>query len=300
MIIKKIIKGRLPYERRQQLVGLAFITPWIIGCVYMFLIPLIKSLVYSIGDVKVSIGTLEWEFSGFSNYTNAFVADPEVLPALVSTITGLFYQVPIIIIFSLFIAVLLNKNFAGRMFIRAIFFLPVIIASGVVLGLIESDVMSDMLMSGSKGSMMVQSTQLSNMLLNFGLAPDLVNTLSSFVSNIFQLAWKSGIQILLFLAGLQTIPGQIYEVASIEGATAWESFWKITIPMLSPITILVFVYTVIDGFTDYSNQYIKLLLEYIMNMQISYSSALAWIYFGIIGCILGLSGIIWKVRSRKV
>ena len=147
------------------------------------------------------------------------------------------------------------------------------------------------------GGMAVQSTQLTNILLNMGMNESLVSTISGFTSDIFSLAWKSGIQILLFLAGLQTIPPQTYEAAKIEGATAWQSFWKITVPQLTPITLLILVYTMIDSFTDYANPYIVLLLETIRNINIGYASALAWVYFAVISIVLG--AVFFLAREKK-
>lgn len=287
----------MSYEKKKKLVGLGFVAPWLIGCIYFLLIPLLKSLYYSFGSVKVFLGGLEWTSVGIDNYIKLFVQDAEALPSLASTLGGMLYQLPVIIVFSLMIAMVLNRKFRGRTVVRVIFFLPVIIASSVALGLLQSDSVSEMYLSGAMGGMTVQSTQLSNLLLNMGISQSVVDVISGFTSDIFSLAWKSGIQILLFLAGLQTIPPQTYEAASIEGATAWESFWKVTVPQLKPITVLIFVYTIIDSFTDYANPYIKLLLENIRNINIGYASALAWVYFLMMGIVLGIFA--WIVRERK-
>ena len=225
--------------------------------------------------------------------------DEEALPALVESFGNMAYQLPVIIVFSLFIAVLLNRDFRGRTIVRSIFFLPVIIASSVALGLMQTDSVADMYLSGAMGGMAVRSTQLSALLLNMGVSETLVNTVSGMTNDIFSLAWKSGIQILLFLAGLQTIPPQTYEAASIEGATTWQTFWKITVPQLTPITVLIFVYTVIDSFTDYANPYIKLMLENIQNVNISYASAMAWIYFILIGLVLALFALLVREKKTK-
>ena len=288
---------RMGYTRRKQLAGLAFIAPWLIGCVYFLVIPLAKSLYYSFGKVKVVLGGLEWAPVGFENYIRLFVQDEEALPNLVSSLGSMAMSLPVIVVFSLMIAMVLNRDFRGRTVVRVIFFLPVIIASSVALGLLQGDSVSDMYLSGSMGGMSVQSTQLTNLLMNMGISEEIVAVISGFTSDIFSLAWKSGIQILLFLAGLQTIPPQTYEAAKIEGATAWQSFWKITVPQLTPITLLILVYTMIDSFTDYANPYIVLLLETIRNINIGYASALAWVYFAVISIVLGM--VFFLAREKK-
>lgn len=289
----------LSYEKRRTLIGLAFVAPWLIGCITFLMIPLGKSLYFSFGKVKTVLGGLEWTNQGFSNYVRLFVQDEEALPSLVSSIGSMVYQLPVIIVFSLVIAIVLNRPFHGRAVVRAIFFLPVIIASSVALGLLQNDSTTYSYMSGNLGGMSVQATQLKYLLLDAGLGSSLVETISDFTSNIFSLTWKSGIQILLFLAGLQTIPPQTYEAASIEGASDWEKFWKITVPQLKPITVLILVYTIIDGFTDYANPYVKLMLETIRNLNIGYASALAWVYFAVIGLVLLLVALLIREKTEK-
>lgn len=289
---------RMGYTRRKQLSGLLFVLPWLIGCVYFLIIPLVKSLYFSFGKVKVVLGGLEWTNIRLDNYMRLFLQDEEALPNLVTAIGDMAFQLPIIVVFSLMVAVVLNRDFRGRTAVRVFFFLPVIIASSVALGLLESDSISQMYLSGAMGGMAVQSTQLTNLLLNMGMNANLVNTISGITNDIFSLAWKSGIQILLFLAGLQTIPPQTYEAAKIEGATGWEMFWKITVPQLKPITLLIIIYTILDSFTDYSNPYIILLLDTIRNINIGYASALSWVYFVVIGIVLLLVAVL--MREKKV
>ena len=279
---------RINNRQREALTGYAFICPWIIGFIFLFMMPMLKSFIYSFSIVRITEKGLTYKFAGIQNYMRAFVLDPLIIPALVKSVGDIVYQVPLIIIFSLFISTILNQNYKGRLFIRAIFFLPVIIASGIVISIMKQDLVSQMFLSGSKGSTMVQAVVLQNILLNAGMPVDLVRNIISAANNIFELSWKSGIQILLFLAGLQTIPSQLYEVSKIEGATGWESFWKITFPMLSPILVLNVIYTIIDSFTDYSNDLMKIIIKYAQSLNFSYSSALAWLYFAVIGIVLGI------------
>lgn len=180
---------------------------------------------------------------------------------------------------------------------RAIFFIPVICGSGVILQIMSGDAMSQSVISGARSSMLYQSSALEQILLDTGLSDDLVKTLTGIVSDIFNLTWKSGLQILLFISGLNAIPPHLYEAAHVEGATSWESFWKITLPMVSPIVIVNLIYTVIDGFTDYQNSVMTYILDFGKRLEFSYSAALSWIYFVLVGVIVG---IVYAVINRRV
>ncbi len=253
---------KMTNTKREAISGLLFISPWIIGFLFLFLGPLISSFIYSFNKVTINNG-IKMEFKGLAFITKAFTEDAAFPQNLAKSLSALPVDVIYIVIFSLFIALILNQKFRGRLLMRAIFFLPVIITSGVVIGIIKGDVVSQMFLTGSKSG-------------GVGTNP----------AAIFDLSWKAGIQILLYLAGLQSIPRQLYEVASIEGATGWESFWKITFPMISSITLLNVVYTIIDSFTDYTNPVMKKIIDAARVLDFSYSSAQAWIYFLIIGVVL--------------
>jgi ABC-type sugar transport system permease subunit len=201
----------------------------------------------------------------------------------------MIYQVPVIVIFSLFIAIILNQKFFGRTFVRATFFLPVIIASGVVISIIKGDFLSQAMMSTTSVSHLFSTTFLNSLLSESGIPYSLTSLITTTVDNMFELIWKSGIQILIFLAGLQTIHVSQYEAAKIEGATGWEIFWKITFPMISPITILNVMYTIIDSFRDYSNPVINQIATSTQQLKLEFSLAMSWSYFAfvifVIACV---------------
>ena len=191
----------------------------------------------------------------------------------------------------MFIAQILNQKFVGRTAARIVFFLPVIIASGVlleILSLIGMD--TSVSLEGSSNIFTFQNESvLLKVMDQSGISPEITGYLKGLVGNIFDITWKSGIQIILYISGLQSIPKSYYEVSSMEGATAWEEFWKITFPLLSPTTLVCVVYTIIDSFTFYQNQVMRLIDE--NNMASGNSgigSAMAWMYFLIIGIILVL------------
>ena len=196
---------------------------------------------------------------------------------------------PIIVLLSLFLALLLNRKFFGRTVIRGIFFLPIIIANGMILSILNGDAFSASVMSGSSSSHLFNSEMLGVFLTGVQGAEDLVGFVTGFVDSIFSLLWKSGIQTLLFITALQSIPISMYEAAKMEGGTSWEIFWKITFPMVSPTILLNVVYTIIDTFGDPGNEVMKYANSFAQQGDFNYSSALIWIYTIIILAFVGLT-----------
>lgn len=288
--------SRFGYEQKKRWAGFLFILPWLVGFLTLFLRPILSSVRYSVTDATITEG-MKGEFIGLSLYVKAFSSDQKFVQYLTAELGGFAYHVPVILCFSLFLAVILNQRFHGRTVMRAIFFIPVICGSGVILQIMSGDAMSQSVISGARSSMLYQSSALEQILLNTGLSDDLVKTLTGIVSDIFNLTWKSGLQILLFISGLNAIPPHLYEAAHVEGATSWESFWKITLPMVSPIVIVNLIYTVIDGFTDYQNSVMTYILDFGKRLEFSYSAALSWIYFVLVGAIVG---IVYAVINRRV
>ena len=272
----------LSYERKKSLLGYVFLLPWLIGSLGLFLRSFITSIVYSFSELKFTTSGVLLKNIGFDNYEKAFMFDPDYVPLLVEQIEKTLINVPLILMFSLFFAVLLNQNFRGRAFTRAVFFLPVIIGSGIVISIIQGDTMSNDVLNGTRASGLFESVSLFTVLEESGFSGDLVDQMITIVSNIFALAWHSGLQIILFLAALQTVPDQLYEVAKVEGATSWEVFFKITFPMITPIIIVNVIYTLVDSFTDYGNKLLQYILRLANRLEISYSSALSTVYFLII------------------
>jgi ABC-type sugar transport system permease subunit len=288
--------SKLSYPRKQAWAGRLFILPWFLGFCFIFTRSLIMSFVYSLSKITIGRNGFETTFVGFEHYRHALKVDPNYTRTLANTVIGMLHQVPLILIFSLIVACILNQKFKGRVVARAIFFLPVIIATGQIISIMRGDIYSQQLMAGERTSTLFSVTAISDILLDAGLSWNFAQQVVKLVDSIFEVAWKSGIQILLFLAGLQTVPRYLYEVCELEGATAWEAFWKVTFPMISPILILNLIYTIIDNFTDYSNAIIKLSSDLARDMRFEYSATVICIYFIVIILILGFVSLLTRKK----
>ncbi|MFT3951853.1 MAG: sugar ABC transporter permease [Oscillospiraceae bacterium] len=283
---------RISYERRKQLYGYGFIALWAIGTIYFFIMPLITSIRWSFYDTKPVEGSMELTNFGIHNFRDALFQDQNFSEDLVGVLGMTALKTPLIVIFSIFIAVILNQRFKGRTFARSIFFLPVIIATGPVINIINGNMDTGGYSGGSEQFNSMFETDLVGKLLAFigiyDISDALTTVITTVTTDIFNLVWNAGIQILLFLSALQTIPPSAKEAANIEGATGWEYFWKVTIPYISPMVIAAFVYTVVDSFVDPANEVMTNVLAQRSSWQFGKMSAMAWIYFLIVGIVLAI------------
>ena len=282
---------KLAYEKRKALYGYGFISLWMVGTLLFFIIPLFKSLYYSFNEVAVNPGSLDTSWVGLDKYSKVLFSDPNYTEYLGDTLLETLWKTPLVLIFSLFIAVILNQKFKGRALSRAIFFLPVIIATGPVYKIINGD-MGTTGNTGADQFSTMFSTDMVGSLLEFlgiyGLSDNMSTIISTVTDNIFGIVWSSGIQILLFLAALQNIPPSAKEAAQMEGATAWEYFWKITFPYVSPFILANLIFTVIDSFTSPTNSVMKRIIEMKNSWAFGEASAMAWIYFLIVLAAIAL------------
>lgn len=279
--------------------GYLFITPFIIGFLAFLVLPLFESLRMSFSNVKIGQGGFDMIFAGLTNYNKVFQVDPEFNQLLTEEITRMVFDVPATIIFSFFIALLINQEFKGRGLVRAIFFLPVILSSGVMVGLEYDNTLLQGMKDVIEQSSNVNSitSTLEEILLQGSIGNGFMEYIFDIVNHVYDIAIASGIQIIIFLSGLQTISPSMFEAAKIEGATAWESFWKITFPMISSLILVNVVYTIIDFFIRSDNQVMEKISEtMIAKMDYGFSSAMAWVYFGVVIVIIGVSSAIISKR----
>lgn len=291
---------RLSLEQKNRYYGLYFILPWFIGFLFLFLAPLVSSFRYGLSKLKVTDEGFTLNFVGLDNYKEALFSHESYVRTLTESFVNIVINTPLIIIFSLFFAVILNQKFRGRVLARAIFFLPVILASGIIASIESGDLMQSVVRSANDstggGLSLMKNLQLTALLLDSGMNPVLVQYFTSAVSRIYEIVSQSGVQILIFLAGLQSISPSLYEAAKIEGSTGYEAFWKITFPMISPLILTNLVYTIIDSFI--SDKTSQLVVETAFkSYNFGLSAAMAWIYFAVIAFVLWITTLL---VSRKV
>ena len=263
----------LSLRKQEAIAGYSFVALWVVGFVVFLFLPLIRNGLLSLTDAEL-VQQGEPQYIGMANYVEAFTLDVEFVPHLLHTLRNLVVDVPVILAFALVVALLAMQRVPGRTIFRAIFFLPVVIGSSVVVGHLFDTAGNQVVLF--RGAEMQRFLQIY-------LGERLPAFLSFLNRSIFVL-WRSGVQILIFIAGLKGIDPALYEAARVDGASAWNSFWKITLPMLSPVMLVNIVYTIIDSFTDYFNEvmyYIRM-VTFRISLRLGYPSALGNIYFIII------------------
>ena len=268
--------------------GLMFISPWIIGLLLFFLFPIGQSIYYSFSSIQLTSNGIITSFLGLDNYDFIMNKHPLYLSALVESLASMAYTLPAILVVSLVLALILNKKFAGRTFFRCLYFLPVIIASGVVVDLLFSVTSSDISSVGVDASVSSNMVDFTEIIAKLELPVQISKYISVVMDEIVNIIWGTGVQIILFISGLQSIPDLLYEVAKVEGCTKWEEFWFITLPMLSRVMVLVIVYTVVELLTAKSNPLMALLIKTLSNLEYGTGAAMAWLYFLIVGVALGI------------
>lgn len=287
---------RITIARRRAVYGWMFILPWIIGVIPFFILPLVSTIYYSFGELSAAAGGIRMSNMGWDNYIRLFTKDPDFIRELAASFQTMLIEVPLILVFGLFFALILNQNFRGRTVARAILFLPVIVTSGVVIYILQNDTNAASVMS--RGDGFVQMTAVEDMLRQMGMGDSITSFITSTMNSIFDLLWKCGVQILLFLGGLQSVPFSFYEAADVEGASSWEKFWKITFPNIMPVLLIGIVYTVVDSFTYYGN---NLMLNSITpaldNLQYSYAATMSITYSLM---VLAMLGLVFLIVGRRV
>lgn len=263
---------RLTMKQKHVLEAYLFIMPWIIGFLLFFTLPFFQSLRLSLSKItKVSGFEMEWV--GGVNYLRAFVWDVTFVPKLIKVLSDIIVNTPMTLVFSLFIAMLVNRDIKFRGFFRGTFFLPVLLGTGFVLKQLLGMGVEAQATAVARGIVMPDE-------ILMYLGPTVAGFIDGFMNRITLIFWNSGVQIIIFLAGLQGIPSSLYEASRCDGATVWENFWKITLPMISPVILLNVIYTLVDSFASSTNP----ILEYILGLKIDiyqyeYAAAIGMIYF---------------------
>ena len=294
-IMKKQKNKLAGLQKRKAISGYLFISPFIFGFLVFMLKPLLQSLWMSFCNVELGAANFNPIFAGIVNYTYAFTVDPEYNRLLVEEIARMMVYSLAIIVFSFFVALILNQKFKGRALVRAIFFLPVILSSGVILGLeTDNQLMAalEQTIESTTSNISITAT-LEDILRTAGVGVRAFEKVFEIIDNIYDVAIASGIQIIIFLSGLQTISSSMYEAAEIEGCTKWESLWKITFPMISSIFLVNWIYTVIDFCMRSDNEVIEKIQDVMISqMKYGLASAMSWVYFVLILAFIGISSLI--------
>lgn len=289
-------------ERLKVRYGRMFVIPWTIGFILFFLVPLVESIAYAFSHVSL-VDENMLTFAGLEHFKYLINDDLNFIDNLKDAVISFIYSLPIIVALSMIFALILNQKFRGRLFARAVFFLPVIIATGVVMKFVTGEAIGNgaALNTAMGDTQSYSGIQFDQLLINLGLPQSVTELLSDYIARVFNLVWSCGIQILLFVAGMQSIPDQLYEVSKIEGATAWEEFWFVTFPMLGNVTFLVLIYTIVDLFTAFDNPIMTQAYDLISkNSLYDRSSAILWGYFVVVGIVGGLILLLYnRILMRK-
>ncbi|WP_310225151.1 sugar ABC transporter permease [Paenibacillus qinlingensis] len=288
-------RARFHFRWKEYGVGYLFMLPWIIGFSVFMAFPIGWSLYLCFNKVSLTGSGFKYQWVGLQNFKDALFKDNEYSVQIIAFFQQMIVILPVIIIFSLLVAILLNQNFPGRFLFRAIFFLPVIFSTGQVL--------TELFKQGAGDVPFISQYGIDTFVAE-NFSPSLADPIISFLGMMIIILWSSGVQILIFIAGFQTVSRSIYEAVRIDGASPWESFWKITLPSIVPFIALNLLYTTVDLFTFPLNPVMEQIRKHMFNMSTGYgyASALAWFYFLLIMIVIAL--ILWFLnsanRSRRV
>ena len=278
--------------------GYVFTAPLILGFFLVFVFILGNSLELSFGKIQIGAEGYTVRNIGLSNYQYVFFVDPDYIRTTWESIVSMVTDLPIIIFFSLFIATILNQNLRGKTFFRVVFFMPVIIATGVIAKTELNNYMLTSLSSTSAidtgsgqttANAIAQLSGIQTWLKSLSFNPGITTYITGAVQNIYGIVNRSGVQILLFLSGLQSISPSVYEAAKVEGVTGWQAFWKITLPMVSPIVFVNTIYTIIDSFTRAENPIMDTIYSTAFkNSEYGRASAMAWVYMAVVMLVVAV------------
>ena len=293
---------RMDFSKKTALWGFIFLLPWLIGLVFFFLRPLLNMLWYSLCSMEMVNGKFSGTFIGTGNFEWVMGVNADFNRMLSEAFTNMAKEVPFQIFLALFIAMLLNGEYKGRGFFRAVFVIPIILATGVATFKLREASLADV-----TSEAVMNMDWLKDLVINSGIPTDLTNLLVTYVENIFTVVTTCGVQVLLFLSGLQAISPTLYEVAKMEGCTQFETFCKITLPMVSPTILVCLVYSIAESFAHAKVSYGDTTIEFSSFIQsitfngnssyYGYGAAMSFIYFA---ATLVTIGVVCGIVSKGV
>ncbi len=287
---KKVKPGRL--AKREAVAGILFVSPWLVGATVFLFYPMITSLWYALNNIRMTPLGTKYTFVGYGNFTQILLSDPDFVTQLIDYLTSTILSVPIIVVFALIIAMMLNQNIKGKGFFRLIFFLPVIIVSGPILGMLNEQ---------GAGSISAIDMQAITGAISGFLPAQVAEPISEVFENMITILWYSGVQILIFLSGLQKIDRSMYEAAKIDGGSGWECFWKITLPTIKPLILINAIYTVVFISNNDQNQIIELIKNSMFSgtkeKGYGYASAMAWLYSIVVIVVVALFALLLMAKK---
>lgn len=279
--------------------GLLFVLPFILGFIFLFARPLAESLKYTFNKITVGTDGLQFEYVGLQYYNEVFFVQQDFLKSLVDVCGQLLIKICVIMFVSMFLAILLNEKFPARLMFRTLLFLPVIFGADQIMSMFSGLGGGEALTEDTNDFVMMAGEMtgfVKEIISSFGILTPVIEKFTVYANSLFNLLWDMGLQIVLFIIGLQAIPSYLYEVAEMEGATKWETFWKITFPLLTPSILLCLIFSVIDYFNSSSNAIVGLITKSMLG-NIGYATTQSWIY-AIFVFVIVL--IINAIVSRKV
>ena len=287
---------KLSLRAQKSVLGLLFTLPFIVGFAAFLAYPFAQSVIFSVSKLTIVPTGYELDYVGLENYRHVLLVDPRFRQVFVETVVTMAARIPVVLIFSFFAANLINQRFRGRMLARVIFLLPVIMGAEISLKMQQADYMQQAVSFSESGLLSMAALQ--QLLTTLKLPQAFIGFIFQAINEVPLIIRSSGIQILIFLAALQSIPKSLYEAAHMEGATAWEAFWKITFPMVSPLLLVNVVYTIVDSFTAADNALLELIQDAAwMGSGFGVSTAMSWIYFA---AVLGILAVTIILLGRRV
>lgn len=278
---RRVFARPLSLRAQRALYGYLFVSPWLIGFLIFLAWPLVFSFWFSFREVT-SIAGLHSQSVGWNNYRQAFLVDVKFLPLFWDTLSNLLVDLPIINVFALSVALVVTRPIPGRLAFRVVFFMPVVIGSAWVV--------QQLFNQGVGRQVIFSNVDELRAMLNVSLGTGAVTPVFDLINRLTFVLWRSGVQILIFIAALHSIPPSLYEAARVDGGSSWGIFWKITLPMISPFILVNVIYTVVDSFTEPFNRVLTYIQQVALtqSIRLGYGAALGWLYFVAIFLILSV------------